>query len=74
MSSKADDFDVRYRDGAGRPSTSRSQGVKNAPLTYNPGYDASGWDIGGYRVPASRPSGGAGPAVDRTAVTREGRA
>ena len=54
MSSKADDFDVRYRDagtaGHGRPADGGYRG--NAEdVDYDLGYDSAGWDTQGFRRP-----------------------
>jgi membrane peptidoglycan carboxypeptidase len=63
VSSKADDFDVRYRDGRdGRASgdgaaggnVGDDQGVFGGTVDYDLGYDDNGWDTQGFR----RPEGG----------------
>ena len=65
MSSKADDFDVRYRDAGetggierGRWGASGGYGVTSYGVTgsagnidYDLGYDANGWDTNGFRSP-----------------------
>ncbi len=52
MSSKADDFDVRYRDagetGLGGPA---ANGGSGGTVDYDLGYDATGWDTNGFRRP-----------------------
>ena len=73
MSSKADDFDVRYRDvrdghgwanGAdgGYGSTDQQApaggGIMSGTVDYDLGYDANGWDTQGFRKPeADYPDG-----------------
>jgi membrane peptidoglycan carboxypeptidase len=73
VSSKADDFDVRYRDvrdghgwgnGAdgGYGSTDRQApaggGIMSGTVDYDLGYDANGWDTQGFRKPeADYPDG-----------------
>ena len=51
MSSKADDFDVRYRDvgtaGHGRPAADGGYRGNAADVDYDLGYDAEGWDTQG---------------------------
>ena len=63
MSSKADDFDVRYRDGRdGRAGgdgadggyVGDDHGVFGGTVDYDLGYDDNGWDTQGFR----RPEGG----------------
>ena len=49
LSSKADDFDVRYRDSGS--SKSQDQSPK---ADYGLGYDAEGWDTQGFRKPSSK--------------------
>jgi membrane peptidoglycan carboxypeptidase len=78
VSSKADDFDVRYRDAGatggiehGRSGPSGGYGVNGygATIDYDLGYDTNGWDTNGFRSPeADYPDSHA-----RTAVTREAR-
>ncbi len=55
MSSKADDFDVRYRDiGTAGPELPAADGGyrDNAgDVDYDLGYDAEGWDTQGFRRP-----------------------
>ncbi len=55
MSSKADDFDVRYRDagtaGHGRPAADGGYGGNAGTVDYDLGYDAPGWDTQGFRRP-----------------------
>ena len=55
MSSKADDFDVRYRDvstaGPGRPAAGGGYRGNAADVDYDLGYDAEGWDTQGFRRP-----------------------
>jgi membrane peptidoglycan carboxypeptidase len=63
VSSKADDFDVRYRDGRdGRAGgdgadggyVGNDHGVLGGTVDYDLGYDDNGWDTQGFR----RPEGG----------------
>ncbi len=55
MSSKADDFDVRYRDigtpGPGRPEADGGYRSNAGDVDYDLGYDAAGWDTQGFRRP-----------------------
>ncbi|MBV8399745.1 MAG: hypothetical protein JOZ17_13545, partial [Acetobacteraceae bacterium] len=52
MSSKADDFDVRYRDVPGGPGwDSGAGGDYVGAADYDLGYDANGWDTQGFRSP-----------------------
>ena len=55
MSSKADDFDVRFRDagpaGHGRPQADGGFRGNAADVDYDLGYDAPGWDTQGFRRP-----------------------
>ena len=55
MSSKADDFDVRYRDagpaGHGRPPADGGFRGNAGEIDYDLGYDAPGWDTQGFRRP-----------------------
>ncbi|MGH3199472.1 MAG: transglycosylase domain-containing protein [Streptosporangiaceae bacterium] len=55
MSSKADDFDVRYRDtgtaGHGRPAADGGYRGNAGDVDYDLGYDAQGWDTQGFRRP-----------------------
>ncbi len=55
MSSKADDFDVRYRDvgtaGHGRPAADGGYRGNAADVDYDLGYAAEGWDTQGFRRP-----------------------
>jgi membrane peptidoglycan carboxypeptidase len=55
VSSKADDFDVRYRDvgtaGPGRPAAGGGYRGNAADVDYDLGYDAEGWDTQGFRRP-----------------------
>ena len=55
MSSKADDFDVRYRDvgtaGPGRPAAGGGYQGNAADVDYDLGYDSTGWDTQGFRRP-----------------------
>ncbi len=57
MSSKADDFDVRYRDvgtpGHGRPAADGGyrSNAGAGDIDYDLGYDAGGWDTQGFRRP-----------------------
>ena len=55
MSSKADDFDVRYRDagtaGHGRPAADGGYRGNAGNVDYDLGYDSTGWDTQGFRRP-----------------------
>ena len=55
MSSKADDFDVRYRDTGtaedGRPEADGGYRGNAGDVDYDLGYDAEGWDTQGFRRP-----------------------
>ena len=55
MSSKAEDFDVRYRDagtaGHGRPAADGGYGGNAGDIDYDLGYDSTGWDTQGFRRP-----------------------
>ncbi|HEX3194489.1 MAG TPA: transglycosylase domain-containing protein [Streptosporangiaceae bacterium] len=68
MSSKAEDFDVRYRDagtaGHGRPAADGGYRGNAGDLDYDLGYDSTGWDTQGFR----RPEAGFGdaPEADRS--------
>ena len=65
MSSRADDFDVRYRDqrdgaagGSGADegywnADGADNGVLGGTVDYDLGYDANGWDTQGFRSPAA---------------------
>jgi membrane peptidoglycan carboxypeptidase len=67
LSSKADDFDVRYRDGrddrawgngadegyADGGYTGNEPGGLGGTVDYDLGYDANGWDTQGFRSPAA---------------------
>ena len=69
MSSKADDFDVRYRDsrdgrawGSGANGDNadgdasdpgNDHGVLGGTVDYDLGYDANGWDTQGFRSPTA---------------------
>ena len=65
MSSRADDFDVRYRDqrdgaaggseadGGYWNSGGGDNGVLGGTVDYDLGYDANGWDTQGFRSPAA---------------------
>jgi len=50
VSSKADDFDVRFRDGGYAGS---DQGALGGTVDYDLGYDANGWDTQGFRSPTA---------------------
>jgi membrane peptidoglycan carboxypeptidase len=53
VSSKADDFDVRYRDagtaGRGRPPADGGYRGNAGDVDYDLGYDSTGWDTQGFR-------------------------
>ena len=55
MSSKAEDFDVRYRDtgtaGHGRLAADGGYRGNAGDVDYDLGYDTSGWDTQGFRRP-----------------------
>ena len=55
MSSKADDFDVRYRDAGpaehGRPAADGGYRGNAGDVDYDLGYDSPGWDAQGFRHP-----------------------
>jgi len=55
VSSKADDFDVRYRDvgtaGHGRPAADGGFRGNAGDVDYDLGYDVEGWDTQGFRRP-----------------------
>ena len=52
MSSKADDFDVRYREsGQTRNGLVAATGGYGGNVDYDLGYDANGWDTNGFRSP-----------------------
>jgi len=55
VSSKADDFDVRYRDagtaGRGRPPADGGYRGNAGDVDYDLGYDSAGWDTQGFRRP-----------------------
>ena len=84
VSSKADDFDVRYRDGrdgrawgngadGGATGATRrpdDDGVLGGTVDYDLGYDANGWDTQGFRSPAA---GYLGQPRDRSAGQRRAR-
>ena len=60
MSSKADDFDVRYRDerdgrawGNAADAGYGADGVLGGTVDYDLGYDANGWDTQGFRSPTA---------------------
>jgi membrane peptidoglycan carboxypeptidase len=62
VSSKADDFDVRNRDGrdgrapddgAGGGYVGDDHGVFGGTVDYDLGYDANGWDTQGFRSPTA---------------------
>jgi membrane peptidoglycan carboxypeptidase len=62
VSSKADDFDVRYRDGrddrawgngADGGYAGNEPGGPAGTVDYDLGYDANGWDTQGFRSPAA---------------------
>ena len=68
MSSKADDFDVRYRDavtaGHGRPAADGGYRGNAGDVDYDLGYDSTGWDTQGFRRPEA--GFGDGPEADRS--------
>jgi len=55
VSSKAEDFDVRYRDtgtaGHGRPAADGGYRGSAGDVDYDLGYDSPGWDTQGFRRP-----------------------
>ncbi|MGH3163982.1 MAG: hypothetical protein ACRDOC_19040, partial [Streptosporangiaceae bacterium] len=74
MSSKAEDFDVRYRDagtaGHGRPAADGGYRGNAGDVDYDLGYDSTGWDTQGFR----RPEAGFGdsPEADLSRATGRG--
>jgi membrane peptidoglycan carboxypeptidase len=66
VSSKADDFDVRYRDtgtaGDGQPAAGGGFRSSAGNVDYDLGYDAEGWDTQGFRIPDVDFLAGDGPA------------
>jgi membrane peptidoglycan carboxypeptidase len=64
VSSKAEDFDVRYRDagtaGHGRPAADGGYRGNAGDVDYDLGYDSTGWDTQGFR----RPEAGFGDGPD----------
>ena len=76
MSSKADDFDVRYRDvgtvGPGRPAAGVGYQGNAADVDYDLGYDAEGWDTQGFRRPETGYPDSHEPGHTRTAGTAAG--
>ena len=78
MSSKADDFDVRYRDAGatgeierGRPEGGHGYDVTgyDGTIDYDLGYDANGWDTNGFRSPEADLDSHAPVAVTQGART-----
>src|ERR1035441_3020574 len=49
VSSKADDFDVRYRDAGETGYDRPAEGGYGGHVDYDLGYDANGWDTNGFR-------------------------
>ena len=74
MSSKADDFDVRYRDagtaGHGRPAADGGYRGNAGDVDYDLGYDSTGWDTQGFRRPEA--GFGDGPEADRSRAAGRG--
>jgi len=64
VSSKADDFDVRYRDagpaGHDRPPADGGFRGNAGDIDYDLGYDDPGWDTQGFRRPEADPLDGHG--------------
>ena len=78
MSSKADDFDVRYRDAGAAGRIEPGPAVSSHDVTgyggsidYDLGYDANGWDTNGFRSAAADYLDGHEPVPVTHAVTRE---
>jgi membrane peptidoglycan carboxypeptidase len=90
VSSKADDFDVRYRDVPGDPGwdigadgrhgvtdhqSLGNDGIASGTIDYDLGYDAGDWDTQGFRSPVAGGLGSKDTASASPAVRREnGRA
>jgi membrane peptidoglycan carboxypeptidase len=73
VSSKADDFDVRYRDVPGGPGwDSEADGDYVGAADYDLGYDANGWDTQGFRSPEAGYLDGKEADGAGTATTRRG--
>jgi membrane peptidoglycan carboxypeptidase len=54
VSSRADDFDVRYGGaGSDRPGANGGHGGYGGTVSYDLGYDAEGWDTQGFRSPVA---------------------
>ena len=74
MSSKADDFDVRYRDagtaGHGRPAADGGYRGNAGDVDYDLGYDSTGWDTQGFRRPEA--GFGDGPEADLSRAAGRG--
>ena len=74
MSSKADDFDVRYRDagtaGHGRPAADGGYRGNAGDVDYDLGYDSAGWDTQGFRRPEA--GFGDGPEADQSRAAGRG--
>jgi len=51
VSSKADDFDVRYRDAGESGYDPSGNGGHGGAVDYDLGYAANGWDTNGFRSP-----------------------
>ncbi len=78
MSSKADDFDVRYRDAGaaeyGRQVTGGGYRGMAGEVDYDLGYDAEGWDTQGFRRPeAGFPDSHSRAAAPATGTQETGR-
>ena len=83
MSSKADDFDVQYRDVGtaeqGRPPADGGFRGNAGDIDYDLGYDAPGWDTQGFRrpetdLPDSHEPSGAGGGVGTAVRPEQGSA
>jgi membrane peptidoglycan carboxypeptidase len=74
VSSKAEDFDVRYRDagtaGHGRPAADGGYRGNAGDVDYDLGYDSTGWDTQGFRRPEA--GFGDGPEADRSSAATRG--
>jgi membrane peptidoglycan carboxypeptidase len=74
VSSKADDFDVRYRDagtaGHGRPAADGGYRGNAGDVDYDLGYDSTGWDTQGFRRPEA--GFGDGPEADLSRAAGRG--
>jgi membrane peptidoglycan carboxypeptidase len=74
VSSKAEDFDVRYRDagtaGHARPPADGGNRGNAGDVDYDLGYDSTGWDTQGFRRPEA--GFGDGPEADLSRAAGRG--